>query len=101
MKQFKVQLFSTSNYAAEQIILQAARVNAGQANTSLKGFELMGKGLTQQFPQLCPDPITFELIDNMLHIDCKGLNGWEQAAIIEEVTIFELSTTKEEKEEVI
>lgn len=100
MKHFKVQLFSPSNYAAESLILAAARSNAGIDGITLKSLKSLGEGMKQQFPDLW-QPTTIELIDNRLHIDCKGLNGWEQAAIIEEVNIFEFPTTKEEKEEVI
>jgi len=100
-KQFKVQLFSEQNYAAELLVLAAARSNAGWAKTDLQMLKSMGEGMKETFPDLHPQPTTFELIDNRLHIDCKGLNGWEQAAIIEEVEVFEIHAGFEEKEEAI
>ena len=111
MKQFKVQLFTASNYGAEQMVLAAARSNSGFAPLTIESLTELGKGMQEQLPQVFDLKTTFELIDNRLHIDCKGLNGWEQAAIIEEVEVFEMPTvndlnglftsTKEEKEEVI
>jgi len=99
-KQYRVQLFVASNHAAESLILAAARSNSGWAKMDLKGLKTIGEGMQETFPQLHLQPVTFELIDNRLHIDVKGLHGWEQAAIIEEVEIFE-PVFEEEKEGII
>ena len=88
-KQFKVQLFTHENWVTEQMVLAAARSNSGFAPVDLKTLKTVGEGMAEQFPDLCRTPTTIELIDNRLHIDYKGLNGWEQAAIIEEIEVFE------------
>jgi len=110
-KQFKVQLFSYENYQAEQVVLMAARNNAGLGSVDIKGLKSIGEGLRKQFPELAMQPTNFELIDNKLCIDALYVDGWKEVAIIEEVEVFEMpaindlnglfTSTKEEKEEVI